>query len=243
MPQYLRQGLKYPAQLHPLPAPEPLRSHCADTPRSPQPFLWAALLPKPLAAEAAARKAAAEEEARQEAARQAAAEEAARQAAEAERQAEEEARRAAEEEARRQAEEEEARRQAEEEEEEEESYSSGSSSGYGIVDYADQFVGCPYVWGGNSLTNGCDCSHFVYNVLKNCGVYSGDYLTSGEWAYVGRSVSSLSSAQAGDIIVYSGHVAIYDGDGCIVEAKGSQWGITHDRSATCKSIVAIRRFT
>ena len=113
----------------------------------------------------------------------------------------------------------------------------------GIVDYADQFVGCPYVWGGNSLTNGCDCSHFVFNVLRNCGVYGGDYLTSGEWAYVGRSVSSLSSAQAGDVIVYSGHVAIYDGEGGIVEAKGSQWGITHDRSATCKSIVAIRRFT
>ena len=192
------------------------------------------------AAEAAARKAAAEEAARQEAARQAAAEEAARQAEEAERQAQEEARRAAEEEARREAEEE-ARRQAEEEEEE--SYSSGSSSGYGIVDYADQFVGCPYVWGGNSLTNGCDCSHFVFNVLRNCGVYGGDYLTSGEWAYVGRSVSSLSAAQAGDVIVYSGHVAIYDGEGGIVEAKGSQWGITHDRSATCKSIVAIRRFT
>ena len=93
------------------------------------------------------------------------------------------------------------------------------------------------------MTNGCDCSHFVYNVLKNCGVYSGGYMTSGEWAYAGRSVSSLSSAQAGDVIVYSGHVAIYDGDGGIVEAKGSQWGITHDRSATCKSIVAIRRFT
>ena len=42
---------------------------------------------------------------------------------------------------------------------------------------------------------------------------------------------------------YSGHVAIYDGNGGIVEAKGSKWGITHDRSANCKTILAIRRFT
>ena len=111
-----------------------------------------------------------------------------------------------------------------------------------MVNYALQFLGNPYVWGGNSLTNGCDCSHFVYNVLKDCGVYSGGYATSGEWAYLGSPVSSLSEARAGDVIVYSGHVAIYDGNGMIVEAKGTAWGITHDRKATCKSIVAIRRF-
>ena len=109
--------------------------------------------------------------------------------------------------------------------------------------YADQFVGCPYVWGGSSLTEGCDCSHFVWLVLMNCGVYSGEYLTSGEWAYAGTPVGSLADARAGDIVVYSGHVAIYDGAGMIVEAKGSAWGITHDRNVTCKPIVAIRRFT
>ncbi len=123
------------------------------------------------------------------------------------------------------------------------SYSSGSGSGYGIVSFADQFVGNRYVYGGNSLTGGIDCSHFVYQVLSNCGVYSGPYLTSGEWAYAGRSVSSLAEAQAGDVIVYSGHVGIYDGSGMIVEAKGTQYGITHDRAADCKQIVAIRRFT
>ena len=119
----------------------------------------------------------------------------------------------------------------------------GAGSGSDIVAYADQFVGCPYVWGGSSLTEGCDCSHFVWLVLMNCGVYSGDYLTSGEWAYAGSPVSSLADARAGDIVVYSGHVAIYDGAGMIVEAKGSAWGITHDRNVTCKPIVAIRRFT
>ncbi|MGI6020383.1 MAG: coiled-coil domain-containing protein [Lachnospiraceae bacterium] len=128
-------------------------------------------------------------------------------------------------------------------EDDEGSYGSGGSSGDEIVAYADRFVGYPYVWGGNSLTGGIDCSHFVYQVLKNCGVYSGGYYTSGGWAYLGRSVGSLSEARAGDVIVYSGHVAIYDGYGGIVEAKGSAWGITHDRSADCKPIVAIRRFT
>ena len=117
-----------------------------------------------------------------------------------------------------------------------------SGNGSGIVSYACQFVGCPYVWGGNSLTHGCDCSHFVWNVLRNCGVYSGPYLTSGGWAGVGRPVPSLSQAQAGDVIVYSGHVAIYDGNGMIVEAKGAAYGITHNRRADYKGIVAIRRF-
>ena len=116
-------------------------------------------------------------------------------------------------------------------------------SGAAIVAYADQFVGNPYVWGGNSLTNGIDCSHFVYQVLKNCGVYSGGYVTSAGWRSQGRAVSGgISNAQAGDVICYSGHVAIYDGHGGIVEAKGSKWGITHDRSATHTTILAIRRF-
>ena len=120
---------------------------------------------------------------------------------------------------------------------------SGGSSGDQIVAYACQFIGNPYVWGGNSLTNGIDCSHFVWQVLRNCGVYSGGYMTSGYWATAGRPVGSLAEAQAGDVIVYSGHVAIYDGNGMIVEAKGAAWGITHDRRADCRGIVAIRRFT
>ena len=48
---------------------------------------------------------------------------------------------------------------------------------------------------------------------------------------LGDQVDSLDNAVAGDVIVYPGHVAIYDGEGGIVEAKGSEWGITHDRSA------------
>ena len=121
--------------------------------------------------------------------------------------------------------------------------SSSGVSGSAIVAYADQFVGNPYVWGGNSLTNGIDCSHFVWQVLKNTGAYSGGYTTSAGWRSLGKPVSSLSEARAGDVICYSGHVAIYDGYGGIVEAKGSKWGITHDRRADHTTILAIRRFT
>ena len=118
-----------------------------------------------------------------------------------------------------------------------------TGTGGAIIYEASKYVGNPYVYGGNSLTDGCDCSHYVYNILKNLGLYSGEYLTSGEWPSVGEEVASIEEAQAGDIICYSGHVAIYDGAGQIYEAKGAQWGITHDRSATHTTIKAIRRFT
>ena len=115
--------------------------------------------------------------------------------------------------------------------------------GNDITAFAEQYVGCPYVWGGSSLTQGCDCSHFVWLVLLNTGHYSGDYLTSFYWRTAGEAVPSLEMAQAGDIICYNGHVAIYDGNGLIIEAKGSNWGITHDRTADHAPILAIRRFT
>ena len=111
-----------------------------------------------------------------------------------------------------------------------------------IVSYADQYVGNPYVWGGNSLTDGIDCSHFVWQVLSNTGHYDGGYAVSDDWAYLGSGVDSLDNAVAGDVIVYPGHVAIYDGEGGIVEAKGQEWGITHDRSADSGEILAIRHF-
>ena len=111
-----------------------------------------------------------------------------------------------------------------------------------IVSYANQFVGNPYAWGGNSLTNGSDCSHFVWNVLKDTGHYSGGYAMADDWAYLGQSVSSLDQAQAGDVVVYSGHVAIYNGQGGIIEAQSSQAGITNDRNVDANTITAIRHF-
>lgn len=114
-------------------------------------------------------------------------------------------------------------------------------TGEGVIRFADQFVGNPYVWGGYSLTNGVDGSHFVYQILSRCGVYDGDYITSYGWRYIGEEVTSLNDAKAGDVVCYAGHVAIYDGTGGIVEARGRQWGITHNRRADCGEILTIRR--
>ena len=116
-------------------------------------------------------------------------------------------------------------------------------NGDDIVAYANKFVGNPYKYGGNSLTNGIDCSHFVYNVLKNTGYYAGDYVSSSYWANLGRAVASVDQARAGDVIVYKNHVAIYDGKGCIIEASSSATGIINYNSVYKKTILAIRRFT
>ena len=124
------------------------------------------------------------------------------------------------------------------------SYGTGATAqGTAIVQFALQWVGNPYVWGGNSLTNGIDCSHFVWQCLTHCGVYNGPYAPSGEWRSLGQPVADLAHAKAGDVLCYAGHVAIYDGNGMIVEAKNETAGITHDRSADCRPILAIRRFT
>ena len=106
-----------------------------------------------------------------------------------------------------------------------------SQSGQTIISYANSFVGNPYVWGGNSLTDGCDCSHFVYNVLKDTIGYDGGYETSSNWADNGIGISSLGDAAAGDVLVWDGHVAFYDGNGHVVEAQDSLHGITNNRDA------------
>ena len=121
--------------------------------------------------------------------------------------------------------------------------STGSNTpNYDVVAYADQYVGNPYQWGGNSLTDGIDCSHFVWQVLSNTGHYDGGYAVSDGWTSLGNEVDSLDNAVAGDVIVYPGHVAIYDGEGSLVQAKGKAYGITHDRSADYNNILAIRHF-
>ncbi|MDD6195143.1 MAG: NlpC/P60 family protein [Lachnospiraceae bacterium] len=116
-------------------------------------------------------------------------------------------------------------------------------SGASVVAYANQFVGGPYVWGGNSLTNGCDCSGFVHLVYRDFGISVPRY--SGAFASIGQEVS-YNNMQPGDIIVYQpkagiGHVAIYAGNGCIVEAQSSAAGITNNRAANCRPIWTIRR--
>ena len=120
------------------------------------------------------------------------------------------------------------------------SSSSGSSSGSGsaIADYATQFVGNPYVWGGTSLTNGADCSGFTQSVYAQFG-YSLPR-TSYEQQNWGTEVS-YADAQPGDLICYGGHVAIYMGNGQIVHASNSRDGIKISNDATYRTILSVRR--
>ena len=113
-----------------------------------------------------------------------------------------------------------------------------SVSGAAVVAYAQQFVGNPYVWGGNSLTNGVDCSGFVHLVYAHFGISTPRY--SQAFKSVGQPVA-YQNIQAGDVVVYPGHVAIYIGNGCIVEAQSTRAAITNTRPVNCHTITAIRR--
>lgn len=109
----------------------------------------------------------------------------------------------------------------------EEDSSSSYSLGQQIVDYATQFVGNPYVWGGTSLTNGADCSGFVQSVFANFGI--GLPRTAASQAGSGTAVD-LGSIQAGDLLFYYGdgyinHVTLYMGNGQVVHASNSNTGI------------------
>ena len=117
-----------------------------------------------------------------------------------------------------------------------------SGSGSSVADYATQFVGNPYVYGGTSLTNGADCSGFVQSVYANFGVSLPR--TSYDQMNVGTEVS-YSEAQPGDLICYGGHVAIYLGGGRIVHASNSApypaGGIKISDNAAYRTILSVRR--
>lgn len=114
-------------------------------------------------------------------------------------------------------------------------------SGSDVVNYACKFIGNPYVFGGTSLTDGCDCSGFVMSVYANFGVslpHSSIALQS-----CGKEVS-YSNAKAGDLICYAGHVAIYMGNGQIVNASSPApypVGGIKTNSATYRQILSVRR--
>lgn len=116
--------------------------------------------------------------------------------------------------------------------------SSGSGIGNEVVNYAMQFVGNPYVYGGSSLTNGTDCSGFVMSVYKNFGV-SLPHSSSADRSQ-GYDVGGLANAQPGDIVCYSGHVGIYAGNGQIVHASTSKTGIIVS-NANYRNVLAVRR--
>ena len=119
------------------------------------------------------------------------------------------------------------------------SYTTATSSiGSAVAQFALQFVGNPYVYGGTSLTNGADCSGFVMSVYSNFGV-SLPHSSGGDRS-VGAAVDGLANAQPGDIICYSGHVAIYIGGGQIVHASTAKTGIKVS-NADYRTVLAVRR--
>lgn len=115
---------------------------------------------------------------------------------------------------------------------------SSVSNGQAVVNYAMQFLGNPYVYGGNSLTNGTDCSGFVKGVYAAFGISLPR--TSAEQRHVGYGVS-LSDIQPGDIVCYSGHVGIYTGNNTIIHASNERTGITLTSPVTYRKVLAVRR--
>lgn len=110
-------------------------------------------------------------------------------------------------------------------------------SGTEVVNYASKFVGNPYVYGGNSLTEGTDCSGFVNLVYAHFGISVPR--DSYSLRSAGKTVS-YENAKAGDIICYAGHVAIYMGNGKIVHASTPSTGIKYG-TATYRTILSVRR--
>lgn len=96
-----------------------------------------------------------------------------------------------------------------------------------MVQYAKQFVGNPYVWGGTSLTNGTDCSGFTMSIYRKYGVSLPHHAAS--QAQLGTKVD-ISSAQPGDLVFYAkngsiNHVAMYIGNGQVIHASSPKTGI------------------
>ena len=110
--------------------------------------------------------------------------------------------------------------------------------GQKIANFALQFVGNPYVYGGTSLTNGADCSGFVMSVFQNFGISLPR--TSGEQGQCGTNVGGIGNAVPGDLVSYSGHIGIYIGNGQIVHASSAKTGIKVS-NASYRPILSVRR--
>lgn len=112
-----------------------------------------------------------------------------------------------------------------------------ASNGQVIVDYACQFIGNPYVWGGTSLTDGADCSGFVQSVFAHFGIS----LPRTTYDQINAGVEvNYDQAMPGDLICYDGHIGIYIGNGQIVNAQNPEQGIGIS-PATYTTILSVRR--
>ena len=114
----------------------------------------------------------------------------------------------------------------------------GTAFGRQVADYALQFVGNPYVWGGTSLTDGADCSGFTQSVYRRFGINIPR--TSAEQATFGKEIA-YEDMEPGDLICYPGHVSMYIGGGRIVHARSAKAGIRVDNDPAYRTIVSIRR--
>lgn len=110
--------------------------------------------------------------------------------------------------------------------------------GWAVVAYARQFLGNPYVYGGNSLTNGIDCSGFTQQIYRAFGVTLPR--TADSQASVGVTIP-LSEAKAGDLLCYYGHVGIYNGSGGIIHASSPEVGIVEWKSCLYRDLKCVKR--
>ncbi len=120
---------------------------------------------------------------------------------------------------------------------------SNASLGQQIADMGCNYIGNKYVYGGSSLTNGIDCSGFVQQIHKKFGISTPR--TSGAIRGKGKAVS-YADRMPGDVICYSGHVAIYIGNNKIVHASNSapypKGGIKISSPANYRTVLAVRRY-
>ncbi len=110
--------------------------------------------------------------------------------------------------------------------------------GWAVVQYARQFIGYPYVLGGNSLTGGIDCSGFTQQIYAKFGVSLPR--VDSDQAACGVEVP-LSQAQAGDLLCYWGHVGIYNGSGGIIHASSPSVGIVEFSNCNYRTLKCVRR--
>lgn len=113
-----------------------------------------------------------------------------------------------------------------------------TSKGTQVANYAKRFVGNPYKYGGTSLTKGADCSGFTQSVYKHFGYKIPR--TSSSQRSAGKKVS-WSKKKVGDLICYSGHVAIYIGNNKVVHASSKKTGIKITSPANYRKVVSVRR--